>query len=178
MTTVGFGAWAIGGAGDGRSAGGRRMTVSRSPAIRKVGVDLGHQLDRHRCRLRTRAFRGGRRARHRGTPGRGDRRDEVRPGLELSGGDDSHFGRLKAESIPGGGRELAPQASHRSRSTSTRSTGRTPPQRRLMRRGVRSRVCVREEGKILHAGVSNFSVEQLERIRRSDPSGRVAPAAL
>ena len=65
LTTIGFGAWAIGGPWD---FGWGPQDDDESIATIQAGLDAGDQLDRHRARLRPGPFGGGRRPGDQGAP--------------------------------------------------------------------------------------------------------------
>jgi aryl-alcohol dehydrogenase-like predicted oxidoreductase len=168
LTTVGLGAWAIGGGG--WAFGWGPQDDGESIAAIRRGLDLGiNWIDTaavyglgHSEEVVARAIEG--------------HRDEVivatKCGLVWNPGETTPFGRLKAESI----RKEAEDSLRRLRTDRIdlyQIHWPNPAEDIEEAWGEIARLV--QEGKVLHAGVSNFTVEQLERIRAVHPVASLQP---
>jgi aryl-alcohol dehydrogenase-like predicted oxidoreductase len=168
LTIVGFGAWAIGGGG--WAFGWGPQDDNESVAAIRRGLDIGiNWIDTaavyglgHSEEVVARAIEG--------------RRDEVivatKCGLVWNPGETTPFGRLKAESI----RREVEESLRRLRTDRIdlyQIHWPSPPEDVEEGWGEVARLV--KEGKVLHAGVSNFSVEQIERARVIHPVASLQP---
>jgi aryl-alcohol dehydrogenase-like predicted oxidoreductase len=168
LTTIGLGAWAIGGGGWAFGWGPQDDDESVG-AIRRA-LDLGiNWIDTaavyglgHSEEVVARAIAG--------------RRDRVilatKCGLVWNPGETTPFGRLKAESVR---REV--EASLRRLRTDRIDLYQIhwPDPPGEIEEGWGEIVRLVREGKVLHAGVSNFNVEQLDRVRAIHPVASLQP---